>query len=336
MEKTKKFGLAAFSFATMVTLSACGGGGGSSSTSSGSSSSNTSGSSSTVTGTVSTPQYAATSAQLAAFSLLNQYRTECGFPAVQENTVLDSAAQNHAKYMGLNGAVSDTEVSGNQGYTGASYVDRATAAGFPMGAGGLGVSTGYATFTSNFSSSQAGQQMVYSLLSGVYHVAVAAYPVSTIGIGEYETQFTDSNSNHWTEAWGTMSLLNTKTQTLSNAPLTFPCQGVTGVAYGGVSESPTPPNVSGTGWGTPVTVMGTTSDTVVVQSASITGPSGSVALQILNSTTDPHTELPSFESVIYPTSPLSASTQYSVSLTGTINGTPFSRSFTFTTGNFVG
>ncbi|POP04391.1 serine protease, partial [Salmonella enterica subsp. enterica serovar Heidelberg] len=40
--------------------------------------------------------------------------------------------------------------------------------------------------------------------------------------------------------------------------------------------------------------------------------------------------------VAYPTAPLQPNTPYTVNLSGTINGTPFTRSFTFTTGNVVG
>lgn len=337
MQTSMKSIFTATSLASILALTGCGGGGdgGTSSSSNGTSGGSSGSSSQTVTGTLSTPQYASGSAQLAAFNLLNQYRTQCGFPALQENTVLDQAAQAHAKYMGVNNAVSDTETSGSTGFTGVSYADRAVAARFPSSVYGIGVSSGYTTLTSNFSATQTGQQIVYGLLSGVYHSDVATYPVNTVGIGEYEAQ-TTSGGYTWTQAWGTMSLLNTQTQTISNAPLTFPCQGVTGVAYKGVSESPTPPNVSSSGWGTPVTLIANPTDTIVLRSASIIGPSGSVAVQILNSSSDPNKELAAYQAVAYPTSPLQPNAQYSVTLTGTVNGTAFSRNFTFTTGNIVG
>lgn len=323
-------------------LAACGGGG-DGGTTTGSTSSNggggtTSTPATTVTGTVSTPQYAASSAQLAALTLLNQYRTQCGFPALQENTVLDQAAQAHAKYMGLNNAISDSEASSNQGFTGASYVDRAVAAGFPSSVLGVGVSGGFATTTSSFSAQVAGQQFVYALLSGVYHSIVGAYPVNTVGIGEYETQ-TTVGSYTYTQSWDSMSLYNTQAQAISNGPLTFPCQGVTGVAYKSTSgEIPTPPNVSSSGWGTPVVVTGNPgADKVLLTSATMADTSGTVInLQILNSTNDPNKLVQPEQAVAYPSSPLQPNTQYSVNLSGTINGTPFTRSFTFTTGNVTG
>ncbi|HDR8992912.1 MAG: CAP domain-containing protein [Burkholderia contaminans] len=337
MKRLKTTSLSALSIAALLALAACGGGGdgGSSSTGSTGSGSGSSGGGSTpvaVTGTLDSPQYAQGSAQLAAFNLLNQYRTQCGFPALKQNTVLDQAAQNHAKYMGLNNAVVDTEVSGNQGYTGASYIDRAVAAGFPSSATGIGVSVGVATGTGNFTATQFGQQAVYSLLAGVYHSDVAAFPVDTVGIGEGETQ-TSSGGFQFTNSWMSLSLLNTQMQKIANSPATFPCEGVTGVPHKAANEIPMPPNISASGWGTPIAVMGNLTDAVVLQSASVTGPSGAVAVQVLNASTDPNKELGTYQAVAYPTSPLSPNTTYSVTLNGTVNGTAFSRSFSFTTGS---
>jgi uncharacterized protein YkwD len=290
-----------------------------------------------VPGTLSSPQYADGSAQLASFNLLNQYRGQCGFPALQQNTVLDQAAQAHAKYMGLHDATSDTEAPGSAGFTGADYVDRSVAAGFPNTLNTAGVSGGNSTLSRYFSSSEAGKSLIYGWLSGAYHVGPIFSPIPTIGIGEYETNVTDSNGYAWTQAWGTLTLSNPQSQTMSNTPLTFPCAGVTGVPYKSMgNEVPLPPNVSTSGWGTPVLVMGNSLDTIALQSASMIGPSGSVALQILNSTTDPNKALGAYQAVVYPTSPLQPNTQYSVTLGGTANGTPFSRNFTFTTGNVVG
>jgi hypothetical protein len=272
---------------------------------------------------------------LAAFNLLNSYRQQCGFPALQENTVLDTAAQNHAKYMGLNNAVSDTEVSGNSGFTGATYLDRAVAAGFPSSGSGWGVAGNYATTASSFNATQAGQQLVYAWVSGVYHLGAVMHPVTTVGIGEYETQLTSSGTA-FTASWGTMSLLNTQTQSLS-AVTTFPCQGMTGVPYKGVAESPTAPNVSASGWGTPVYLMRNVTDTIVLQSGTMTDTSGNViTLQLLDSSKDTNKEIQSYQGVAYPGSPLSPNTTYTVSITGTVSGTPFSSNFSFTTGNIAG
>ncbi|MEM5331401.1 CAP domain-containing protein [Paraburkholderia sp. JHI2823] len=343
MNNKKNFpALTALAFAAALTLAACGGGGGGSSgggsNNAASGSSGTSASSSpTVTGTQSTAQYAANSAQLAAFTLLNQYRQQCGFAPFQENTVLDTAAQNHSKYMGLNNVFSDNETSGSAGFTGATYADRATSAGFPSSIFVTGASGGgNAVVTASFSAPVAGQQFVYGLVGGVYHAVVAAYPANIVGFGEYETQVTQG-AYTYTDTFESLSFASTQTQTLSNAPLTFPCQGVTGLPYREVAEIPTAPNASASGTGTPVVVMGNATDTIVLQSATMTDTTGNtVTLQLLNSANDPNKLVSTHEAVAYPTSPLSPNTTYTVSLTGTYNGAAFSRSFSFTTGNVVG
>lgn len=325
-----------------VALAACGGGGGGSSSSTGAATSASSpsgasapaGASSTQTATsanVSTPQYTATSAQLAAFNLLNQQRQQCGFGELTENTTLDQAAQAHAAYMGANGGtITDTEVAGNTGFTGATYTDRAEHFGFPSGVLATGVSGGFYT-NATLTEAQYGQQIMYGWLSGVYHMAVAVWPVTEVGVGWNETTF-----NGFPEIQASLEIGNPQTAT-GNGPLTFPCQGTTGVAYSTGGETPTPPNVSGN-YGTPIAVAGLAmTDTIVLQSATMTDPSSNViTLNLLDSANDPNNELWSFEAVAYPTSPLLPNTVYSVNITGTDNGTPFSRSFTFTTGNIVG
>ncbi|WP_454872995.1 CAP domain-containing protein [Paraburkholderia xenovorans] len=265
------------------------------------------------------------------FNQVNAYRQQCGFPAVQQNTVLDQAAQAHAMWEGLNNQVADNETAGQQGFTGVSYVDRAVHFGFPSGAIGGGVSAALYS-TSPLPESQYGQYLVYEWISTVYHSQILLTPVTTIGIGEYET-----TSNGSTTAWGSLSLLNTSMQQVSTSgPLTFPCQGTTGVPYKAVSESPTPPNTSGP-WGTPVVVMGNATDTIVLQSGTMTDTSGNVInLQLLDSAKDPNKLTQAYAGVAYPATPLTANTTYTVSLTGTVNGTAFSRNFSFTTGNIVG
>ena len=179
----------AVSFAAALALSACGGGGSSSGSSSGTSSNNNGSSSTPAASTptsanTSTPQYTANSAQLAVFNTLNQQRQQCGFPAFVENTQLDQAAQAHASYMGQNsGLITDTEVAGNPGYTGVTYADRAVHFGFPGSAVYTGgASAGFYT-NATLSETAYGQQIVNEWLGGVYHVAVAALPVTEIGVG---------------------------------------------------------------------------------------------------------------------------------------------------------
>ncbi|MEQ0776583.1 CAP domain-containing protein [Paraburkholderia tropica] len=321
----------AFAFSATLALAACGGGGGGSDSSSGANNSSPGTSSQAVTGTQATPQYASTSAQSAAFTLLNQYRQQCGFAALQENTILDTAAENHANWEGANSQVSDTEQSGQTGFTGATYQARAQYAGFPSTVSVGGASGGGSGLFG-------GEQFVYGLLGGVYHNVVVGYPADIVGFGENETQVT-VGSTTYTDSWQSMSFASTQAtpQTSGTGPLMFPCAGSTGLPYRVVAESPTAPNVSSTGWGQPVSAFGLKlTDTVTIQTATLTDTSGNViTLQVLNSATDPNKLIPAWYATAYPTSPLTPNTTYTANVTGTYNGTPFSRSYSWTTGNIV-
>src|SRR5262249_24528277 len=150
---------------------------------------------------------------------------------------------------------SDTEVSGQPGFTGVTYTDRAVRFGFPSGFDVGGVGAGFSGPSST--EVKYGQTLVYGWLSGVYHLPPLMEPATDVGVGEV-----DSTSSGMTTVWGSMSFANLQSMTTSS-PLTFPCQGTTGVAYKGVAETPTPPNTSGP-WGTPIGVMGNPSDTILL------------------------------------------------------------------------
>ncbi|MCA8270710.1 CAP domain-containing protein [Burkholderia vietnamiensis] len=327
----KNFKLAIAVAASALFLTACGGGGDGGSSNTGS---NTGGGTppaqTPTSGNVNPPAYAGGSMESAAFTLLNQQRQACGFPALTENTTLDQAAKAHAQYLGTNNVMSDTEVAGTTGFTGVTYADRAAHFGYPSGSVDVtGVSAGAYT-NATLTDEQYGQQLVNTWLSGIYHIAIAAWPITTVGVGMNKTTF-----NGFPVVQGSLTIANLQPMT-TTGPLTFPCQGTTGVAYKGTGESPTPPNTSGP-WGTPVAVAGNPTDTIVMQSGTMADTSGNIiSLKVLDSSTDPNKLLPKFEGVAYPTSPLQPNTTYSVSLTGTVNGTAFSRNFTFTTGNVIG
>jgi uncharacterized protein YkwD len=335
-QKKKISALTAFALAAALALSACGGGGGgggggnsasgSDNSSSGTGSSGGSSSGSASTGNVTTPQYANASAQATIFNTINAQRQQCGFPALTENTLLDQAAQAHADYIGSNGGlITDDEISGNPGFTGVSYTDRATHAGYPTNTKyASGESAGYYT-NASLSETSYGTNIINEWMGGVYHIAVIGWPITEVGIGWNETPY-----NGFPEAHGVVEIGNLQPMA-GNLPLTFPCQGSTGIPYSEGAETPMPPNTSGA-FGTPIDVTGNPTDTIVLQSATVTDNSGtSLTLQVLNSSTDPNKLLPQFEAVAYPTAPLKANTVYTVSLTGTRNGVAFSRAFSFTT-----
>jgi hypothetical protein len=335
MEQKKKISaLTAFALASALALTACGGGGGggnsgasgTGNSSSGSGSGGSSSGSSTATGNVSTPVYTSASAQSAVFNTINAKRQACGFPALTENTLLDKSSQAHADYIGANGGtITDSEISTNTGYTGANYATRATAAGYPASTVDVfGESAGYWT-NSTLSEADYGTGIANAWSSGVYHVGAFVWPVTQIGIGWNETSV-----NNYPEAHGVITVTNLQPMS-GSFPLMFPCDGATNVPYQDVGETPTPPNSNGT-LGPTLAVSANSADTVTLTSGTLTDSSGNViTLQVLNSATDTNKLIQKYEARAYPASPLLPNTKYSAVLSGTYNGTPFTRTGSFTT-----
>lgn len=308
-----------------MTLTACGGGGGGSTATS----SGTGTSSSSTSSTLSSPQYASGSAQLAAFNQVNTMRQQCGFPALSENTLLDVAAVNHLTYMGDNKYLGHSETSGNAGYTGATPQARASAVGYTGNAGEV-----FLADTTNIG----GTLAVIGLASLPYHEDVLFSPTSDIGIGYQSLVFGPSTTYYTLEAM--LGYTGAGSQ-LSGTPLTFPCQGTTGVDYESHgAEDPTPyingqpVNLQTNPIGTPVAIVGNLSDTIVLNSGVMTDSLGNqTSLNLLDSGNDPNQALAPYVAEAFPTSPLQPNTTYSATITGTDNGTAFSRNFSFTTGN---
>lgn len=315
-------------------LAACGGGGGGGGSGSSSGSAAPASGASTPTSAqtsssanVATPQYASSSFQSAVFTQLNAYRNQCGANALTENTTLDAAAQSHSAYMAANSTVDDNEKQGATGFTGVTYADRNVAKGYPANIGTLGDSDTYYTVPA-LTEQGYGQAVVAAWLGGVYHSQIAVAPYQNVGIGESETTY-----NGAPQIWADITLTSPQTTT-STALVTFPCQGVTGVPFSDAGEIPAPPN-TGAAWGTPVAIAGRVGDAIVLQSASMTGgTSGSpITLNVLDSTKDTTGFFTSNEAVVYPSSPLQPNMTYTVTINGTDNGTPFTRTFSFTTGS---
>lgn len=330
------YGLTALAIAASLTLAACGGGGGggsagssgaagSATPASGTSASTPTPASAPVPGTLATPQYPASSAQLAALTQINQYRQECGFPVLQENSILDQVAQNHAAYQAQNNLVTDTEVRGNPDFTGVTAADRAQALGWPSGVYAGSADDGV-DFTTTKDATLIGTDSLMNFMANPYHSTVVPFLMSDIGFGFSAGRYATFAS----------FTIGGNAPALTGSPLTFPCQGVTGVPYEGTGETPTAAGVAGP-TGSPVVVTANLTDVMHLTAGTMTDPQGNrIALSLLDSSSDSNKLVGTYEGVAFPTAPLLPNTQYSVVITGTVNGTAFSRPFTFTTGNVVG
>lgn len=332
--------LLASSLALTTLLAACGGGGGGGSSAPTSttttSSPTTTTASSGGTGTLATPQYAAGSQELAAFNQINAMRQQCGFPTVEENTLLDTAAANHLNYMSLNQYLGHYETQGNPGFTGQTELNRFTAVGYPV-LNNEGTEVIYPDPTNN----NGGALGVIGLASVPYHLSGMFYPLGEIGIGYQALNFGPSAPEYTLLMDFSNQPTSPAAPVYANAPVTFPCQSTTGIDYESAGQETPAPYVNGqpvntltNPIGTPITVVGNLGDTVLLTSGTMTTPGGSqITLNTTDSSNDPNHTLAPFAAFAFPTNPLSPNTTYSVTVNGTDNGVAFSRNFSFTTGN---
>jgi hypothetical protein len=123
----------------------------------------------------------------------------------------------------------------------------------------------------------------------------------------------------------------------ANSVLTYPCQGTTGTGWQVLNETPnpvTPRNLATNPIGQPIFVQALSGQTLLIQSASVTGPLGSVALlPTLTAANDPNAHLSGNQAILMPNLPLAPNATYTVSIAGTRNGTAFVKSFSFSSGS---
>src|SRR4051812_38552933 len=143
---------------TTLALSGCGGGGGGDSPPPSSPASTA-----TPASSVSAASYAAGSPQRLAYDQLNAARSRCGFGLLAQSAQLDQAAAAHGNYMSVNGDFNHGEDPAKPGFTGATPIARAIAAGYSPRASGEDLSLG-----GSFSGSTAADS-VRNLLAAPYH-----------------------------------------------------------------------------------------------------------------------------------------------------------------------
>jgi len=291
--------------------------------------------------TQATPTYAAGSVESAILSKVNNYREQCGFPSLSQNTILDASAKAHADYQLANSSqITDDEVAGSPGFTGVTANDRAIAKGWPSGLWATNQNAG-AIDDNLTTDAQYGQLIANTWATGVYHQTAVTWLANLAGIGSSSGTVGGSKAVIADLVFSSDPGVSDSVAS-ANVPATFPCAGVTGIPSYGAGESPTPPvfetvhTVAGDieRWGTPVTVEGNPSDVVQLTAAAYTAPDGTVVqLNQVTATNDPNKLTAANKVVAYPTNALMSNTTYTVDLSGTINGVAFNRHFTFTTGS---
>jgi hypothetical protein len=246
--------------------------------------------------------------------------------------------------MATNNVFGHGETPGLPGYTGSNSNDRATAAGYPVArqsfSENLAVKSGSAVTKAGF-----GASGITGLLAAPYHLEGLVGPHREVGISVRSSGATGSGADFIVSGFTPGAWLSTSAGSTLTLPaqrqsstdvLTYPCNGITGTAYQLNDETPnpvTPRNLATNPIGQPIFVQVLTGRVLVVTNVSVTGPAGAVALlPTMTQSNDPNFRLAPNQAFIMPNLPLQPNTSYSVVINGTNNGTPFTRSFTFSTG----
>ena len=273
-------------------------------------------------GTLATANYAAGSERLAFLQTLNTFRQECGLPVLSQNTVLDTAA---VVLQNFGGPAPQIKVAADAGYTMASN------AGAVAG-----------NYNSNSTNNTAiGTFQTYLSLMAPDGLINLMRPYSEIGVYYYRTQAGFVNQRNFSVMLGNVQAL----PAAASSPVTFPCAATTtippgnpaatGSVYvaGGAAGAIGPAGgIGAVLTGTPIAIFANFGSTLVLNSATVTGAGGSVALTLMDSGKSAGKLYFPSEGYVFPQSTLNANASYDVVINGTINGTPFVKSFTFKTG----
>ncbi len=337
-------------FALTLLLVACGGGGESSS-SPAQSASSTSDSWPSVSVVIPAATYAANSVELGGWTTLQQARVLCGFGALRQSASLDAAAQAHARYLvSISLAAGSTilshyeTINSDPFFTGYSAGERAQRQGYSTQVAEILAST---VWTYDVRSppalpglEQRGSTSMLGLLNTVYHLMGAMFDGADVGFGADIQTAADGTNRRQEYRFGSLNGYLSQNQRVKLGAgnlATYPCEGSKNIPskFIPANESPNPfPAMTSTSqtMGPPIYLKVDAGQVLALTSGSISAGSVSVPTTMLTKANDPQQKLQANEVFLVPNSALAANTNYQVNLNGSIDGKPFSRSFTMGTG----
>lgn len=252
---------------------------------------------------------------------INYRRTQLGVPVVTENALINRAALGHSEYLRTNNVMSHDQNAGNPGFTGATLIDRLNAAGYTIPA------TGYAYGeVISGATNGSGFYMAEELITAIYHRFVMFEPkFREIGTGAATSS---RGYNYFTANFATRGGFGPGIPV--NTVVTWPFNGQSGVVPNFLSDSEEPdpvPNINEVGY--PISVHANIDAPLTMQTFTVRPRGGAnLQVQVVNSsaTASQRTAI-----AIVPLARLAAATTYDVSFSGTVNGSPVSRDWSFTT-----
>jgi uncharacterized protein YkwD len=261
---------------------------------------------------------------------INYRRSQVGMSVLAENAQIDVAAQGHSDYQRINSADLPThvQVAGKQGFTGAQLQDRLANAGYVINTKNDNAIGEVISATKGGN----GFTMAEELITAIYHRFVIFEPVfKEIGSGSATTP---ANYTYFTADFAAN---NGYGPGLAKGVLaTWPFSGQIDVPVNFFTDNEEPDPVPDKGInevGYPVSVHANLTSSLAVQSFTIHahGTSTNLTTRLLAQATDPNMSTNTSAAAIIPLSKLAAGTTYDVSFSGTIDGAPVSKTWSFTT-----
>lgn len=293
---------------------------------------------STIVTTVAPASYAPAGESSQAYALLNAERARCGFGLLRQSTALDAAARAHANWLIVNNQMTHDETAGTPGFTGATPLDRAVAAGYHPGV----VSDEISGLYGSGSTMGTGVFGVRALLALPYHQLGMLAGHRDIGLsmrGSDQLGTTQTLGPRTVQQFDLGSEASDERQEpASDQVLTYPCNGTTEVFYETTNETPNPVpgrDLRASPLGPSVLVAVRTGQTLAISSVTMKTKYGNTPVTLRPTMTrdnDPNAELQANQALIIPDGPLIWSTDYVVRITGTNDGVPFTRTIGFATG----
>lgn len=252
---------------------------------------------------------------------LNFRRQQAGLLPLARDSQLDRAARAHAEYQWLNHSVAHEEQVGRPGFTGFDAPQRLQAAGFPLDSASFADGEVIAA-----TSRPDGFAAADGLITAIYHRYLIFEPrFTTAGAG--------SASRPGTYSWLTVNMVAPRhSNGLGKGQLVaWPAPGQRSVRRNFYSDQETPdpvPHHDEVGY--PVSVHADFSSVLTVERFTIRPRDGApLAVRLLDSVSD--RETPPSAAAIVPLLPLRAATEYDVAFSGTVDGQPVRRQWSFRT-----
>jgi uncharacterized protein YkwD len=252
---------------------------------------------------------------------LNFRRQQAGLSVLTRNSLIDAAAGGHSNYQKLN-TVTHVQETGKAGFTGVFLLDRLKAVGYATPNYFYGEVISASTTTS-------GVYLAEELITAIYHrFAIFEPRFKEIGAGA------STGANGYTIFTNNFAANNGYGPGIGKGNIaTWPMDGKTGVLPSFFSDFEEPDPVEGVNEvGYPISVHADADVTLAVTSFTVKPRNGNnLPVKLLSAASDPDKTTTRSAASIVPLTVLGAKTVYDVAFSGTADGVPISKTWSFTT-----